>query len=74
MVSDKIKELLEELFAEEIDLSPDMYLMRDLGLDSLDIVELVLEIEDTYEIEIDEEEREKIRTVADLVNAVESRM
>lgn len=74
MVFEKIKEILEENIGGEINLSPDMYLMRDLELDSLDLVELIFDLEDEYEIEIDEEEREKIRTVADLVNVIESKM
>ncbi|MBN1961298.1 MAG: acyl carrier protein [Deltaproteobacteria bacterium] len=44
----------------------------DLGADSLDIVELVMAMEDEFGFEIPDEEAEKIRTVADAINYIES--
>ncbi|MFC4322587.1 acyl carrier protein [Litchfieldia salsa] len=44
----------------------------DLGADSLDVVELVMEIEDEFDIEIDDEEAEKFITVGDVVTYVQS--
>lgn len=74
MVFERIKEMIEDILREETEISPETRLIADLGFDSLDIVELVFDLEDEYEIEITEEEREKIRTVADLVNVIESKM
>lgn len=71
MVFERIKEMIEDILREETEISPETRLMADLGFDSLDIVELVFDLEDEYEIEITEEEREKIRTVADLVSKIE---
>lgn len=74
MVFERIKEMIEEIIREKTEISPETRLMSDLGLDSLDIIELICDLEDEYDIEIDEVEREKIKTVAELVNTVEAKM
>jgi acyl carrier protein len=72
MVFDKIKEIIvEQLNVEEGDVTLDTNLMKDLEADSLDAVEIIMAIEEEYEIEIPDEEAEKFATVADLVNYVE---
>ena len=73
MVLEKIKVILAEQFdVEEDSLKNDTDLQDDLGADSLDVVDLLMSIEDEFEIEIPDEEIENIRTVADLVNYIES--
>ena len=57
---------------EEDSLKLDTDLQDDLGADSLDVVDLLMSIEDEFEIEIPDEEIENIRTVGDLVNYIES--
>lgn len=46
---------------------------EDLGADSLDVVELVMALEEKFDIEIPDDEAEKIRTVQDVVNYIESK-
>ncbi|MBQ6337139.1 MAG: acyl carrier protein [Ruminococcus sp.] len=73
MVLEKIKVILAEQFdVEEDTLKNDTDLQDDLGADSLDVVDLLMSIEDEFEIEIPDEEIENIRTVGDLVNYIES--
>ena len=73
MVLEKIKVILAEQFdVEEDSIKPETDLQDDLGADSLDVVDLLMSIEDEFEIEIPDEEIENIRTVADLVNYIES--
>ncbi len=73
MVLEKIKVILAEQFdVEEDSLTNETDLQDDLGADSLDVVDLLMSIEDEFEIEIPDEEIENIRTVGDLVNYIET--
>ncbi len=73
MVLEKIKVILAEQFDVQDDsLKNDTDLQDDLGADSLDVVDLLMSIEDEFEIEIPDEEIENIRTVGDLVSYIES--
>lgn len=72
MFFDKIKEIIvEQLNVDESTVTMDTNLMKDLEADSLDAVEIIMAIEEKYDIEIPDEEAEKFQTVADLVNYVE---
>ncbi len=72
MFFDKIKEIIvEQLNVDESTVTMDTNLMKDLEADSLDAVEIIMAIEEEYDIEIPDEEAEKFHTVADLVNYVE---
>jgi len=53
---------------------PEARLVEDLGLDSLDAVELAISVERKFDIEVPEEELTKLKTVADMVALVQSRM
>jgi acyl carrier protein len=53
---------------------PEARLAEDLGLDSLDAVELAISVERKFDIEVPEEELTKLKTVADMVALVESRV
>ena len=55
-------------------LVPEARLVEDLGLDSLDAVELAISVERRFDIEVPEEELTKLKTVADMVALVESRV
>jgi acyl carrier protein len=53
---------------------PEARLIEDLGLDSLDAVELAISVERKFDIEVPEEELTKLKTVADMIALVESRL
>jgi acyl carrier protein len=72
-VEAKVKEIVcEQLGVSEEEVSPNASFIEDLGADSLDIVELVMALEEEYDLEISDEEAEKIRTVGDVVAFIES--
>ena len=70
MVSeDRIKEIIvEQLGVDEDQITSDASFIDDLGADSLDTVELVMAFEEEFDIEIPDEDAEKIRTVRDVVD------
>lgn len=75
MVLEKVKVILAEQFdVDEDSLQNDTDLQDDLGADSLDVVDLLMSIEDEFDIEIPDEEIENIRTVGELVNYIETNM
>ena len=74
-VAEKIKQIVsEQLGVDEAEVTPTASFVDDLGADSLDTVELVMAFEEAFEIEIPDEEAEKIRTVQDAVTYVEKKL
>ncbi len=72
MIFEKIKEMLaEQLDASKDDMTMDTDIANDLGADSLDVVELLMSIEDDFEVEIPDEQIEHIKTIGDLVRYIE---
>lgn len=70
----KIKQIIaEQLGMAEEEISNDASFVDDLGADSLDIVELVMAMEEEFEIEIPDEDAEKLLTVQDAVDYVKKR-
>lgn len=65
--------LVENLGVDESECTPNSSLVDDLGCDSLDLVELVMSVEEAFEIEVAEDDAEKIRTVGDMVKYIEKR-
>ena len=75
MVFDEIKNILaDQLTVKESDIKMSSSLSDDLGADSLDAIDIVMSIEDTYEIEVPDEVIEEMETVADIVNYIESQI
>ena len=73
MTFDKIKELIvDQLDVEEDKVTMDANIQDDLGADSLDIVDLVMSVEDAFEVKIEDEDVENIKTVGDIVNYIDS--
>ena len=72
-VEEKVKEIIvDQLGVDESEVTPDAKFIDDLGADSLDIVELVMALEEEYDIEISDEEAEKIQTVGDAIEFIKS--
>jgi len=70
-VDDKVKQIIvEQLGVEESEVTQNASFVDDLGADSLDTVELVMAFEEAFEIEIPDEDAEKIRTVQDAVDYI----
>ncbi|NLJ31167.1 MAG: acyl carrier protein [Clostridiales bacterium] len=73
MVLEKVKAILSEQFdVEEDSITADTSIADDLGADSLDVVDLLMSIEDEFEIEIPDEEVDNIKTVGELVKYIEN--
>ncbi|WP_010630984.1 acyl carrier protein [Sporolactobacillus vineae] len=66
------KIVVDRLGVNEADVKPEASFKDDLDADSLDIVELVMELEDEFNLEISDEDAEKIQTVGDVVTYIEN--
>ncbi len=69
---------IKEVVVEQLSVNPDEVkeeskFVEDLGADSLDVVELVMALEEKFDIEIPDDEAEKIQTVQDVLSYVESK-
>lgn len=74
-IEDKVKDIIaEELGVERPKLTDDASFMEDLGADSLDQVELVMAFEKEFDIDIPDEEAEKLRTVGDALKYLHEKM
>lgn len=78
MTQEKILQKVREITAEQLDvdieeIKPESNFANDLGADSLDVVELVMALEEEFEIEISDEEAEKIATVEAAAKHIEEK-
>lgn len=72
MVFEKLRDILsEQLEVDKEKITLDASIMEDLGADSLDIVDLLMSLEDEYDLEVPDEDVEKIKTVGDLVRYID---
>lgn len=70
-IENRVKEIItEQLGVDEKEVTHDASFIDDLGADSLDTVELVMALEEEFDIEISDEDAEKIITVGDAVNYI----
>ena len=67
------KVVAEQLSINEADIKNESAFIADLGADSLDTVELVMALEDTFGIEIPDDQQEKIMTVQDAIDFIKSK-
>ena len=79
MTDARILELIKERLLAIIDrelpeLTPSTQLRDELGLNSLDAVDLVIELEELFEIELDDEEMSAFENVGDIISAVKTRL
>jgi acyl carrier protein len=71
-ITEKVKQIIsEQLGVEEAEVTPSASFVDDLGADSLDTVELVMALEENFDIEIPDDAAEKIRTVQDAIDYID---
>lgn len=72
-IADKVKEIIvEKLSVDDAEVTPTAEFTKDLGADSLDTVELIMAFEKEFDLQIPDEEAEKITTVGDAINYIEA--
>jgi len=70
-IEERVKQIVaEQLGVDEDQVTPDAAFMDDLGADSLDTVELVMALEEEFDVEISDEDAEKIQTVKDAIDYI----
>ena len=72
-VEERVKKIVAEQLGVKEDISNDASFVDDLGADSLDTVELVMALEEEFEIEIPDEDAEKIGTVGDAIKYIKAK-
>ena len=71
-VADRVKKIIiDKLGVEESEVTPESNFIQDLGADSLDTVELIMEFEKEFDVSIPDEEAEKIQTVGQAIEYLE---
>ncbi|RUM59058.1 MAG: acyl carrier protein [Persephonella sp.] len=73
-IEEKVKEIIAEQLGVEVDqIKPESKFVDDLGADSLDVVELIMAFEEEFNIEIPDEDAEKIQTVKDVIDYIQNK-
>lgn len=74
MIFEKVKAIVaEQLGAEAEEITMETSMMKDLDADSLDAVEIIMELEDEFDIEIPDEDAESFKSIGDIVEYIESK-
>lgn len=72
--ADKIKELIAKQLNKPLDsITDDKEIVKDLGADSLDVVEMLMNLEEEYNISVSEEEAANLRTVGDIIKVIDEK-
>jgi acyl carrier protein len=75
IVEDQIKEIIiDQLGVSEDEIVPEASFIDDLGADSLDIVELVMAMEEAFDVEIPDDDAEKIQTIGDAISYLKEKL
>jgi len=73
-IQDKVKKIIAEKLSVDLEeLVPEASFVDDLGADSLDLVELIMSMEEEFDIEISDGEAEKLATVKDVLDYIDAR-
>ena len=73
-VEEKVKQIIvEQLQVDEAEVTPNASFQEDLGADSLDVVELVMQFEEAFDLEIPDEDAEKMTKVGEAVRYIEEK-
>jgi acyl carrier protein len=73
-IPERVKQIIvEQLGVDEAQVEPSASFVDDLGADSLDIVELVMAFEEAFDLDIPDEDAEKIKTVKDAIDYIEAK-
>ncbi len=73
-IAERIKTIIVEQLGVGLDeVTPEASFIEDLGADSLDIVELIMALEEEYDMEIPDEDAEKIQTVEDVISYIQNK-
>ena len=74
MILEKVRKILvEQLDVDEGAVTPESSIIDDLGADSLDIVDMVMSLEEEFDVEIPDEEIETMKTVGDIIKFIEAK-
>ena len=74
-IEDRVRAIIaEQLDQDESEIVPEANFIEDLGADSLDLVELVMHIEDEFDVDIPDDEAENIRIVQDAINYIQQHL
>lgn len=72
MILDKVKKLVaEQLGISEAEIKPESHIIEDLGADSLDVIEMLMTLEEEYNITIPDDKINQVKTIGEIVNLIE---